>query len=167
MSPLSTRLATLADLPAVAELFNAYRQFYEQAPDLPLATQFIRTRMQERQSVVLVAERVAERAAEPMAERVASGPAQVLGFCQLYPSFCSVLAQPIYVLYDLFVDPTARKSGAGRALLLAAEDHARQQGMARMDLTTAHTNTQAQSLYATLGWERDQMFMAFNKTVSR
>lgn len=148
---LLTRPATLADLPALAPLFDAYRQFYEQAPDLALATRFISARMERQESVVLVAERAG----------------RLLGFCQLYPSFCSVLAQPIYVLYDLFVDPAARKTGAGKALLLAAEAHARQEGMARMDLTTAHTNTTAQSLYAALGWERDQVFMAYNKVLAK
>jgi hypothetical protein len=54
--------------------------------------------MHKRESVILVAED--ERSA-------------LVGFCQLYPSFCSVEAKPIYVLYDLFVIPSARQSGAG------------------------------------------------------
>ena len=86
-----------------------------------------------------------------------------LGFCQLYPSFCSVIAAPIYVLYDLFVAPGARKSGAGRALLRQAEAHARAGGYARMDLTTARTNLPAQALYESLGWEQDQVFLTYNR----
>ncbi|MEY2843267.1 MAG: hypothetical protein RI920_1304, partial [Pseudomonadota bacterium] len=36
MTELATpRRATLADVPAIAVLFDAYRQFYEQTPDLP------------------------------------------------------------------------------------------------------------------------------------
>ena len=91
--------------------------------------------------------------------------ATLVGFCQLYPSFCSVEAKPIYVLYDLFVAPTTRKTGAGRALMLAAEARARADGKARTDLTTAKTNLRAQALYESLGWVRDEVFYAYNKAV--
>jgi len=68
-------------------------------------------------------------------------------------------------LYDLFVSPALRRSGAGRALLMAAEHHAKHQGMVRMDLTTAKTNLAAQSVYESLGWTRDEVFYAYNKRV--
>ena len=149
VSDLTTRIATASDLPAVASLFDGYRQFYEQAPDLALATAFIHDRITRNESVILVAQ---ERGV-------------IVGFCQLYPSFCSVEAKPIYTLYDLFVAPAARKLGAGRALLLAAEQHAVHNGFARMDLTTAKTNMPAQALYESLGWHRDEVFYAYSKTV--
>nr|WP_315225232.1 GNAT family N-acetyltransferase [uncultured Albidiferax sp.] len=147
---ISTRPASLDDLPVVAPLFDAYRQFYDQAPDLPQATAFIQARMAHGESSILVAQ---------------GDGGRVLGFCQLYPSFCSVAAAPIYVLYDLFVAPDARKTGAGRALLLAAEQFAASQGVARMDLTTAKTNLAAQSVYESLGWVRDKVFFADSKAV--
>ncbi len=147
----TTRLASLADLPATAELFDAYRQFYEQAPDLATATAFIRDRLTHQDSVILLAE-------------CEGWP---IGFCQLYPLFCSVEAQPIYSLYDLFVDPQARRTGAGRRLLLAAERHAAEQGKVRMDLTTAKTNHRAQSLYESLGWTRDEVFLTYTRRVAR
>lgn len=142
------RAATLADLDPIAPLFDAYRQFYEQAPDLDLARRFIAERLQRQESVILLAE---------------DAPGQALGFCQLYPSFCSVEAAPIYVLYDLFVSPAARKGGVGRALLQAAEARAVQDGKRRMDLTTAKTNKTAQSVYESLGWVRDEVFWAYNR----
>jgi hypothetical protein len=37
MSTIQTRIATLADLDVIAPLFDGYRQFYDQAPDLALA----------------------------------------------------------------------------------------------------------------------------------
>jgi ribosomal protein S18 acetylase RimI-like enzyme len=153
MSPTSTpttRLASTSDTDAIAVLFDAYRQFYAQAPDLPAATAFIGARLQRHESVILVAE--------------ASGC--MLGFCQLYPTFCSVMAQPIFTLYDLFVAPDARQSGVGRALLLAAEQHAASHGFARLDLTTARTNTNAQSLYESLGWVRDEVFFTYNRALA-
>ena len=82
----------------------------------------------------------------------------------MYPTFCSVAAASIYILYDLFVLPEIRKSGAGKALLLAAEQHAAREGFARMDLTTAKTNLRAQSLYESLGWIRDEDFYTYSKS---
>jgi ribosomal protein S18 acetylase RimI-like enzyme len=147
---VSIREARQGDLAAVASLFDQYRQFYEQAPDAALALQFITERFANKESVLLVAQ---------------DDVGALLGFCQLYPSFCSVEAQPIYVLYDLFVAPAARKTGAGRQLLLAAEARARADGKARMDLTTAKTNHTAQALYESLGWVRDEVFYAYNRRV--
>lgn len=150
MSPVHTRASTLADLDLIAPLFDAYRQFYEKSPDLPLARQFIHDRLQREESVILLA---------------FDESGQVLGFCQLYPTFCSVEAQPIYSLYDLFVAPQARRSGAGRALLQAAYRLSGQRGMARMDLTTAKTNHAAQAAYESLGWVRDEVFFAYSKSI--
>jgi GNAT superfamily N-acetyltransferase len=115
--------------------------------DLALARPFIGERMAKGQSTILIAED-------------ATGTAR--GFSQLYPSFCSVIAAPIYVLYDLYVTPGERKSGMGKALLQFAAQYARQQGAARMDLTTARTNLPAQALYASLGWQLDEVFLAYN-----
>ena len=140
------------DLPAVARLFDSYRQFYEQAPDLALAQRFMTERFERKESVVLVAQGTV---------------GDLVGFCQLYPSFCSVEAAPIYTLYDLFVSPAARRSGAGRALLLAAEARAKANGKTRMDLTTAKTNLQAQALYESLGWQRDEVFFAYSRRVGK
>ena len=83
----------------------------------------------------------------------------------MYPSFCSVEAVPIYTLYDLFVRPEARRSGAGKALLLAAEKHAARNSVARMDLTTAKTNIVGQSLYESLGWIQDELFFSYSKPI--
>lgn len=146
----TVRQAQAADLEPVAELFDLYRQFYEQPADPALARQFIAERLARQESVVLVAQ---------------SASGGLVGFCQLYPSFCSVEARPIYVLYDLFVLPAARQSGVGRWLLQAAEARALQDGKARMDLTTARSNVPAQTLYASLGWVRDEVFLAYNRRV--
>lgn len=150
MNIIHTRIATITDLNIIAPLFDAYRQFYEQASDLALAKNFIRDRLQNNESAILLA---------------ANDVQQVVGFCQLYPTFCSVEAKPIYSLYDLFVDPAARRLGVGKILLRAAEKLAAQNGKARMDLTTAKTNTPAQAAYELLGWVRDEVFYAYSKVV--
>ncbi|HEX7685313.1 MAG TPA: GNAT family N-acetyltransferase [Trinickia sp.] len=139
------------DLHETARLFDLYRQFYEQSPDLAAAEQFIRARTERAESVILV---------EDEADGVLGG------FCQLYPSFCSVAAGPIYVLYDLFVAPDARRRGVGKALLAAAHERARRDGKVRMDLTTAKTNLKAQSLYESMGWVRDDVFFTYTLDVA-
>ncbi len=150
MTAISTRLATMRDLDAVAQLFDAYRQFYKQPPDLPRARQFMRERIARNESVVYVAE---------------TDAGNIVGFTQLYPTFCSVRVAHTYVLYDLFVSPEARGTGAGRALMLAAEAHVAKTGAARMELSTARDNKVAQSLYESLGWVRDEAFYVYGKTI--
>lgn len=147
---IEIRLATLQDLDTAAALFDAYRQFYEQAPDLDKARKFISDRLHRHESDILLA---------------INAQSDVVGFCQLYPTFCSVEAAPIYALYDLFVVPQARRTGAGKALLQAAEKLALTNGKVRMDLTTARTNLPAQAAYELLGWVRDDVFYGYNKTI--
>ena len=150
MAILNTRFATTNDLAQLAQLFDTYRQFYAQAPDIALASTFIAERISKQQSVILVAENESQ---------------QLIGFCQIYPSFCSVAAAKIGVLYDLFVDASTRNSGAGRALMLAAHEYAAKNGMARLDLSTAKDNLKAQALYESLGWVRDEVFYVYNKAI--
>lgn len=145
-----TRRASIADINKIAPLFDAYRQFYEQESNLAFAKKFISARLNKNESIIFIAEDSAQNA---------------LGFCQIYPSFCSVIGAPIYVLYDLFVSPIARKSGLGKMLLEQARKHAQENNIPRMDLTTAKANLTAQSLYESLGWKRDEIFYAYNKSV--
>lgn len=147
---MNVRKASIADTAKIAPLFDAYRQFYEQEPNLEFAQQFISDRLSNNESIIFIAEDESQTA---------------LGFCQIYPSFCSVIAAPIYTLSDLFVSPDARKSGLGKMLLEKAHEHAQANSIPRMDLTTAKTNLTAQSLYESLGWVRDDIFYAYNKSV--
>jgi GNAT superfamily N-acetyltransferase len=146
MSSITIRQAVLADLDAVAILFDGYRQFYGQASDEAAAKTFLRARFEHGQSVVLLAE----------------SQGQAVGFTQLYPSFSSVSMARVFVLNDLFVAPTARRMGVGEALLAAAAAYARQLGAVRLSLNTDVQNLPAQAFYASLGWERDQKFYAYH-----
>ncbi|MEO5689287.1 MAG: N-acetyltransferase [Burkholderiaceae bacterium] len=150
MTALAIRHATPDDLDELAPLFDAYRRFYEQPGDVALASAYLHARMERGESVILVAE--------------ADG--QMLGFCQMYPTWCSVAAARTFVLYDLFVDPEVRRAGVGRALMLAAQAFGREAGAVRLDLSTAHTNTRAQALYESLGWQRDEVFGVYNLSLA-
>jgi ribosomal protein S18 acetylase RimI-like enzyme len=145
------REARSADLPALGKLFDEYRQFYKLPTNVDKATGYLKARLAAGDSVVLVATDESE---------------QLLGFTQLYPTWCSLLTAPVYVLYDLYVAPSARRGGVGRALLEAAAERGRRDGKLRMTLSTAKTNLNAQSLYESLGWERDDEFYVYNLSIS-
>ena len=79
-----------------------------------------------------------------------------------YPSFASVALGRMFVLYDLFVAPQARRCGAGAALLRAAVHYASEQGASELMLQTATGNAAAQRLYEREGWTRDEEFLVYN-----
>ncbi len=147
--PPLPRRAGPHDLDALVPLFDAYRRFYEQPADLARARAFLGARLGHGDSVILLA----ERDGEPT------------GFCQLYPTWCSVSAAALFILSDLYVVPEARQHGVGRALMRAAEAHARAAGAVRVSLETAHTNVTAQALYESLGWRRDETYRTYGLTL--
>jgi len=142
----AVRAATAADVERIAPLFDAYRQFYGLPSDLPLARRYLADRLSRGESLVLLAE-------------AADGPA--LGFVQMYPSFSSLRAARIYVLFDLFVDPAARRHGVGRLLMQASAEQAQRDGVVALVLSTAKSNVAAQRLYESLGWKRDVQFYEY------
>ncbi len=142
------RPATPADLDTAAALFDAYRQFYAQPADLGRARRFLAARLAAGDTTLLLA-----------LDAAGAG----VGFAHLFPSFTSVGTAPLVVLNDLFVAPAARGQGVGRALLAAAEAHARTTGAVRLVLQTAVGNAAAQRLYARAGWTRDDAFVTFER----
>lgn len=141
------RIAGLNDVDGVAELFDLYRQFYQQESNIDLARDFIRSRIARNESTILVF----------------LSNDEPVGFCQLYPSFCSVSAIPVFILYDLYVKPEYRKHGVAKQLMLTAEVHARQSGKLRLELSTAKNNYAAQKLYESLGWVKDEVFFYYSR----
>ena len=142
---VAIRLAERADLAAVAPLFDLYRQFYGQPADAARALAFLTERVERCESVLLVA----------------FGDERPVGFVQLYPGFSSVRAARSFVLNDLYVDPDWRRTGAGRALVEAATDHARGAGATSLSLQTGAANHAAQALYERLGWTRESRFLDY------
>jgi ribosomal protein S18 acetylase RimI-like enzyme len=134
----------------VSRLFDLYRQFYECEADLDLATKFITERIERGESDIFVS----------LDGNGASG------FVQLYASFCSVEAVKIYILYDLYVDAEQRKSGLGEKLMNRATAWAQENGAARLDLLTAHSNIAGQHLYEKLGYKKvNEDFYAYSLDV--
>lgn len=128
-----------ADLDTLAVLFDAYRQFYGQASDVPRARDWLRSRLRVGESIVLLARR----------------DSAIAGFVQLYPMFSSVRTARTWILNDLFVDAGARRSGVARSLLNAAAKFAREDGAAGISLETTQDNAAARALYRAAGWNED------------
>lgn len=136
---ISISRAGPADLDALAALFDAYRQFYGQAPDLARARQWLRERLRFGESTVLLAKRAGS----------------TVGFVQLYPMFSSVRTAKTWILNDLYVDAGARRQGVARRLLDAAAAFAREDGAAGIALETTQDNAAARALYRAAGWQED------------
>jgi len=137
------------DLDQAAPLFDDYRQFYNRAPDLSAARRFLAARLAKRDSVLYLG-------------YAPASSAHASGFVHLYPSFDSLAMQPLWILYDLYVAPEARRHGLGRALMDRATALARESGASCLILETAKDNLPAQSLYEQLGYRRDELFYRYS-----
>ena len=142
--------AEIEHIDELAELFNSYRVFYEQDSNVDLAKNFIKSRMENNESTIFVSQ---------------NSDDELIGFVQLYSSFCSVYVCPILILYDLFVKREVRGNGHGRALMNKATEFAKSEGYDRLELSTATDNFIGQSLYESLGYERDNDFYHYSLEV--
>lgn len=150
---IAIRRANVEDVDRIAPLFDAYRQFYQQASDLHLARQFLTERLTRDESVMF------------LAETAGTGAPEACGFTHLYPLFSSIACRPTWILSDLFVSRAYRRGGVGRKLMEAAHAFARGTGASAVELDTAHTNTTAQPLYESLGYRRDLDFRHYVLTL--
>ena len=126
----------------VVPLFDAYRRFYEQRSDIAGARKFLRERLARKESVVFLA----------------MDGEEAVGFVQLYPTFDSVTMQSVWILYDLYVAPMARKRGVAKLLMERARRFAVDAKAKGLILETAVDNVAARKLYEQLGWKRDRAF---------
>lgn len=143
------RPATPADLDDLARLFAGYQEFYGRTGDPGAARDFLAARQRDGDSVVLVA----------------SDDGGLVGFAQVYPTWSSLSTARVWVLNDLFVDPTARGTGAGRALVRAVLAAAHEAGAVSVSLSTQTTNRTAQALYEAEGFVRDDEFWTYAAAV--
>jgi len=148
---IAVRHADANDLDALADLFDAYRQFYKQPGDVSAARAFLAERIVHAESVLLIAEHAAGSIEPAAIERAAIEPAAI-GFLQLYPLFSSVRLGRTWLLNDLYVAPQARRLGVARTLLDAACAFAREGGALGLELETGSDNLTAQALYRSAGW---------------
>lgn len=138
--------ANASHLDAVAQLFDAYRGFYQQSPNPEQSRAFIAERIAGNESAIFLAQ---------------DEQGQALGFVQLYPTFSSIDAHRAWLLSDLFTAPSARGRGVGRLLMNTAREFALETGAKSMMLETATDNFTAQGLYESLGYVRDTGYYTY------
>lgn len=134
--------ATIEDLDGVSNLFNLYRMFYQQESDLEGARNYIKERIENKESIIFVVK----------------DEQSYVGFTQLYPTFSSISMKRSWILNDLYVDSKARKQGIGEKLLLKAKEFAIENGAKSISLSTAPENVSAQRLYEKNGYKKDSQF---------
>lgn len=144
---MTVRQAAVFDLDLLVPMFDAYRRFYRKPGDPDLARRFLLERFQHNQSVIFIA---------------LDDGGSAAGFTQLYPAFSSASAARIFILNDLFVEPSYRRRGVGARLLAEAARFGRAAGAVRLTLSTEITNQSAQSLYESCGWTRQTDFHVYN-----
>jgi GNAT superfamily N-acetyltransferase len=145
MSVAAITRATVADVDALLPLFRGYLRFYNRPDDEAVAREFLAARIGNGESTVFLARLDGE----------------AVGFVQLYPAFASTILARSWILNDLFVAEAARGQGVSKALMEAARQLAVDTGAGELFLQTARTNTVAQSLYESLGWQRDNDFLVY------
>ena len=142
--------AGVGDIDLLAPLFDAYRGFYARPSDPDLCRRYLTDRLSRGESVVYLAGVRGDSA---------------VGFVQMYPTFGSLAAARVFILYDLFVAVDARQKGVGRLLMERARQHAQEAGARSIVLETARTNLAAQRLYESLGYKRDDQFLTYELTL--
>jgi len=136
---IEIRKASVDDAVIVAPLFDSYRSFYKQVPDVDAAFNFIKERLQRNESVIFIAF-IKDNA---------------VGFVQLYPVFTSVGMKRAWLLNDLYIHVSSRGKGVATALLDAAKEFAKSTGSKWLMLQTASDNYTAQALYKKNGWKKE------------
>ncbi len=143
---MEIRKADLDDLEGLLPLVWGYRRFYKQDSDPEAERQFMQEHLQNGSSVVYVA----------------TQDANPIAFMQLFPTYSLVHLGKALILEDLFVAPSARRTGAATMLLNAAIALARETHATGMFLETAIDNFTAQAVYEKAGWTREGHFYKYN-----
>jgi ribosomal protein S18 acetylase RimI-like enzyme len=131
----AVRRASPGDAPEVARLLDDFqREFEEPSPGVDVLAERYRELIRKREMTVLL---------------VGGGPD---GFAQLRfrPT---VYSAGLYVyLEELYVVPSLRGKGLGRALLEATMETARAEGADHIELGTSESDTAARALYESVGF---------------
>jgi ribosomal protein S18 acetylase RimI-like enzyme len=136
-SDTTVRRATPGDAEAVARLLHDFQvEFDEPSPGAKALSERYEELIRNRDMTVLLA---------------GEGPD---GFAQLRyrPWVYSAGPNAHSYLEELYVVPSLRGQGIGRALLGAAMDAARNEGATHMELGTSEDDTAARALYESLGF---------------
>ena len=131
----------------VGKLFDLYRQFYKYDSNLIASTNYIKDRINNKESKIFIA---------------INNDNKTIGFVQLYETFGSLDLGKIIILYDLYVEKVHRRNKVGRQLMLRSHEYAKKINAKRIQLSTATDNLIGQSLYESLGYVKDTDFYTYD-----
>ena len=143
--------AVVEDSEKVGEVFDLYRQFYKKDPDKIISIDYIKQRLTNKESTIFFVEE----------NNIC------IGIVQLYITFDSLELAKKIILYDLFVKSEHRKKGIGTMLMNVSKNFAEKNNISGIELSTAISNGTAQSLYESLGYERDNEFYNYYLSIKK
>ena len=138
---MQVREAKLSDLENLSDLFNSYRMFYGKKSDLKVANEFLRSRIENKDSKIFVCDLTNE----------------LFGFVQLYPIFSSTRVSKYWLLNDLFVDIKKRGKGYSKLLIERSKELVIESKACGMMLETEKSNDIGDMLYPSTGFKKNEL----------
>ena len=138
---MQVREAKLSDLENLSDLFNSYRMFYGKKSDLNVAEEFLRSRIENKDSKIFVCDLNNE----------------LSGFVQLYPIFSSTRVSKYWLLNDLFVDIKKRGKGYSKLLIERSKELVIESKACGMMLETEKSNDIGNMLYPSTGFKKNEL----------
>ena len=138
---MQVREAKLSDLKNLSVLFNSYRMFYGKEYDLKVAEEFLRFRIENKDSKIFICEFNNE----------------LSGFVKLYPIFSSTRVSKYWLLNDLFVDINKRGKGYSKLLIERSKELVIESNACGMMLETEKSNDIGNMLYPSTGFKKNEL----------
>ena len=138
---MKVREAKLSDLKNLSVLFNSYRMFYGKKFDLEVAEEFLRSRIEKKDSKIFVCDFNNE----------------LSGFVQLYPLFSSTRVSKYWLLNDLYVDVNKRGKGFSKLLIERSKELVIESKACGMMLETEKSNDIRNKLYPSTGFKKNEL----------
>ena len=138
---MQVREAKLSDLKNLSVLFNSYRMFYGKESDLKVAEEFLRSRIENKDSKIFICEFNNE----------------LSGFVQLYPIFSSTRVSKYWLVNDLFVDINKRGKGYSKLLIERSKELVIESKACGMMLETEKSNNIGNMLYPSTGFKKNEL----------
>ena len=138
---MQVREAKLYDLKNLSVLFNSYRMFYGKESDIRVAEEFLKSRIENKDSKIFICEFNNE----------------LSGFVQLYPIFSSTRVSKYWLLNDLFVDINKRGKGYSKLLIERSKELVIESRACGMMLETEKSNDIGNMLYPSTGFKKNEL----------
>ena len=138
---MRVREAKLSDLKNLSVLFNSYRMFYGKKSDLKVAKEFLRSRIEKKDSKIFVCDFNNE----------------LSGFVQLYPLFSSTRVSKYWLLNDLYVDVNKSGKGFSKFLIERSKELVIESKACGMMLETEKSNDIGNKLYPSTGFKKNEL----------